>query len=295
MATNDISTAFVKQFGSNLEFLVQQKGSTLRNAVRIETVTGEEAYFDQLASTAAIKKTTRNSDTPLIKSEHKRRRVTMYDYEWADLIDKEDKLKMLIDPQSDYAVNASWALGRAIDDAVIAAFSGTAYAGKAGATATGFTGANIVSVGTGATGGMTLQKLLDAKTKLDAADVDPNEQKYCACTATQLIQLLNVSEVKDADFNTVKALARGEIDSFMGFKFILCNRLASINGGTVAGNGRACLLWARSGMLLAMSKDINTQISQRADKSYSTQVYAAMSIGAVRMEEAKCVQILCTE
>ena len=89
----DISTAFVKQFGSNLDFLVQQKGSLLRNAVRLETVTGEEAYFDQLASTAAIKKTVRNSDTPLIKSDHRRRRVSMYDYEWADLIDKKGKKK----------------------------------------------------------------------------------------------------------------------------------------------------------------------------------------------------------
>lgn len=292
MATNDISTAFVKQFGSTLDFLVQQKGSMLRNSCRIETVTGEEAYFDQLASTAAQKKTTRNSDTPLIKSEHKRRRVTMYDYEWADLIDKEDKLKMLIDPQSDYALNAAWALGRSIDDALIDAFSNTAYAGKAGGTATTFTAGNILTVG--ATG-MSLQKLLDAKEKLDAADVDPNEERFVIITAAQLADLLNTTEIKDADYNTVKALVRGEVDTFLGCKFILCNRLVSRNGGTVAGHGRSCFMYAKSGLLLALSKDINTQITQRADKSYATQVYASMSIGAVRMEEEKCVQILCTE
>jgi len=292
---NDITTAFVKQFGSNLDFLVQQKGSVLRNACRIETVTGEEAYFDQLASTAAQRHTTRNADTPLVKSEHKRRRVSMYDYEWADLIDKEDRLKMLINPQSDYAINAAWAMGRAIDDAVIDAFSGTAYAGKAGATATAFLDANIVSCGATTVAGMTLQKLLDAKTILDKADCDPNEERYCAIGSTQLVQLLNVSEIKDADFNTVRALVRGEIDTFLGFKFIICNRLASKNGGTVAANGRSCLVWVKSGMVLALAKDINTQITQRADKSYSTQVYASMGIGAVRLEEAKCVQILCTE
>jgi len=48
-------------------------------------------------------------------------------------------------------------------------------------------------------------------------------------------------------------------------------------------------------VVLALAKDINTQITQRADKSYSTQVYASMGIGATRMEEAKVVQILCTE
>lgn len=289
----DITTAFVKQFGSNLDFLVQQKGSLLRNAVRLETVTGEEAYFDQLGSTAAQKKTTRNADTPLIKSDHYRRRVTMYDYEWADLIDKEDKLKMLIDPQSDYAINAAWALGRAIDVAILECFSNTAYTGKAGATATAFTAANIVS---GGATGMTLQKLLDAKALLDSADVDPAEQRFIAVTSTQLTDLLNISEIKDADFNTVRALVRGEVDTFLGFKFVICNRVTFPYGLTsVAANFRSCPVWAKSGVVLALAKEINAQITPRADKSYSTQVYAAMGIGATRLEEAKCVQILCTE
>ena len=290
---NDITTAFVKQFGSNLDFLVQQKGSLLRNAVRVETVVGEEAYFDQLGSTAAQKKTTRNSDTPLVKSEHYKRRVQMYDYEWADLIDKEDKLKMLIDPQSDYAINAAWALGRSIDTAIIECFSNTAYAGKAGGTATIFTAANIVS---GGATGMTLQKLLDAKALIDGADCDPNEERFIAVTSKQLTDLLNISEIKDADFNTVRALVRGEVDTFLGFKFIICNRLSYPYGRTsVAASFRSCPVWLRSGVVLALAKDINTQITQRADKSYATQVYASMGIGATRMEEAKVVQILCTE
>jgi len=289
----DITTAFVKQFGSNLDFLVQQKGSLLRNAVRMETVTGEEAYFDQLGSTAAQKKTGRNTDTPLVKSDHRRRRVSMYDYEWADLIDKEDKLKMLIDPQSDYATNAAWALGRSIDDAIIECFSNTAYAGKAGGTATPFTAANIVS---GGATRMTLQKLLDAKAILDGADCDPNEERYIAVTSTQLTDLLNISEIKDADYNTVRALVRGEVDTFLGFKFIVCNRVSFPYGLTsVAANFRSCPAWVKSGVVLALAKDITTRIDQRADKSYATQVYASMGIGATRMEEAKCVQILCTE
>ena len=289
----DISTAFVKQFGSNLDFLVQQKGSMLRNAVRLETVTGEEAYFDQLASTAAQKKTTRNSDTPLVKSEHYRRRVTMYDYEWADLIDKEDKLKMLIDPQSDYATNAAWALGRSIDDAIIECFSNTAYTGKAGATATAFTAANIVS---GGATKLTLQKLLDGKLILDKADVDPAEERYIAITSTQLSDLLGIQQLTDADYNSVRALVKGDVDTFLGFKFIICNRLSFPYGRTsVAASFRSIPMWVRSGVVLALSKEINTQITARADKSYATQVYAAMSIGATRMEEAKVVQILCTE
>ena len=74
----NITTAMVKQFGANVDLLSQQKGSKLRNAVRVETgIVGEEAYIDQLAKTTAQKKTTRNADTPLIKSDHRRRRLTM--------------------------------------------------------------------------------------------------------------------------------------------------------------------------------------------------------------------------
>jgi len=284
----DISTAFVKQFGSNVEMLVQQKGSTLRNAVRVESgVVGEEAYFDQLAATAAIKKTTRNSDTPLIKSDHRRRRVTLYDYEWADLLDKEDKLKMLIDPENAYAQNAAWALGRSIDDEIIAAASGTAYTGKAGGTAQTLGASQQVAA---AATGLTLAKLLSAKEILDGADVDPMEPRYCAVTAEQVTDLLNTTEVKNADYNTVKALAMGQVNSFLGFNFILCNRLA-VDGS----NDRLVLCWAQSGLLLATAADINAQMDRRADKSYAMQVYLSMGIGATRMEEAKVVEIACVE
>ena len=285
---SNINTAAVKQFGSNIEMLVQQKGSKLRNACRMESgIVGEEAYFDQLAETAAVAKTVRNSDTPLVKSDHRRRRVTMYDYEWADLIDKEDQLKMLIDPQSAYVENAAWALGRSMDDLIIAAFSGTAYTGKAGGTSTTFTAANQIAV---AAAGLTIGKLISAKELLDAADVDPQEERYIATTAAQVSDLLATTEVKSSDYNTVKALVQGQIDTFLGFKFILCNRLAAD-----AASSRICPVWAKSGMLLAMAKDITTRIDVRADKSYATQVYASMGIGATRMQEAKCVEIYCAE
>lgn len=284
----NINTAAVKQFGSNIEMLVQQKGSKLRNACRIESgIVGEEAYFDQLAETAAVAKTVRNSDTPLVKSDHRRRRVTMYDYEWADLIDKEDQLKMLIDPQSAYVQNAAWALGRSCDDLIIEAFDGTAYTGKAGGTSTVFTPGNIIAVGAS---GLTIAKLIEAKELLDAADVDPQEERYIAVTAKQVSDLLNTTEVKSADYNTVRALVAGQVDTFLGFKFILCNRLA-LDGSS----DRKCPVWAKSGMLLAIAKDITSRIDVRPDKSYATQVYASMGIGATRMQEDKCVIITCDE
>ena len=58
----------------------------------------------------------------------------MDDYDWADLIDQEDKVRMLISPQSEYAQAGAWAMGRAMDDALIAAATGNAFGGVAGGT-----------------------------------------------------------------------------------------------------------------------------------------------------------------
>jgi len=286
--STQITTAFVKQFSANVDFLVQQKGSKLRDAVRVETgVRGEEAYFDAVGAVAAVKRTSRHADTPLIETPHSKRKVILYDYEWADLIDDPDKIKTLIDPENAYAQNAAWAMGRAIDDAIIEAATGTAYSGKDGSTSVSLPSGQIVSSNSE---GLTLAKLLEAKYILDSNDVDPDEPRYCALTAYQLKELLNTTEVKSADYNTIRALVAGQVDTFLGFKFIITNRL-----GTNASGERKVLCWAKNGLLLAIGQDIKSRISERADKSYATQVYYAMSIGATRMEEKKVVEIDCVE
>ena len=86
MSTN-ITTAFVNQFSSNVAMLSQQKSSLFRNAVRVESVTGEKAFFDQVGSSAAVLRSSRHADTPLVDTPHSRRQVALSDYEWGDLVD----------------------------------------------------------------------------------------------------------------------------------------------------------------------------------------------------------------
>jgi capsid protein len=283
-----IDTAFVKQFGQNVEFLVQQKGTRLRAAVRVETgIVGEEAFFDQLAETAAVKKVARNTDTPLVKSDHRRRRLSLFDYEWADLVDKQDKLKMLIDPENSYALNAAWALGRAIDDEIITAFNGTAYTGKTGSDAQALGAGQQIVVGAV---GLTIAKLREAKEILDLADVDPEEPRFIVVSPKQITDLLETTEVTSSDFNTVKALAMGQIDTFLGFKFIISNRLA-VDGSA----DRLVYAWAQTGILLGIAQEMVTRVDERSDKSYANQIYLAMGVGATRMQEEKVVEIACAE
>lgn len=282
-----ITTAFVNQFSSNIQMLSQQMGSLLRNAVDVETVNGEKAFFDQVGSAAAVLRTTRHADTPLIDTPHSRRMVTMSDYEYADLIDDQDKVRLLVDPTSTYARAAAAAMGRAMDDVIISAALGTSLTGKDGTTSTPFDSNNQIAVG-GA--GLTLAKLLEAKEILDSNDVDPSIPRYIACSPKQISDLLNDSDVTSADFNTVRALVKGELDTYVGFKFVTTNRLGLDGSGD-----RRCFAWAMDGIKLAVGKEPTARIDERADKSYATQVYYCMSVGATRMEEAKVVEIICDE
>ena len=282
-----ITTAFIEQYKSNVFHLAQQKGSRLRDAVRTETVVGKAHFFERIGSTAALKRTSRHSDTPRVDTPHSRRKVTMDDYDWADLIDNEDKVRMLISPSSEYAQAGAWAMGRAMDDAIIDAASGNAFGGVAGGSTVALPSAQKIVHGSA---GLSVTKLISAKEILDANSVDPEEPRYCVVTSKQLSDLLAITQITSADFNSVKALVQGEIDTFMGFKFIRTERL-----DTNSSSNRLVLAFAQSGIGLAVGQDINTRISERADKNYATQVFLSMTIGATRIEDEKVVEIECTE
>mgnify|MGYP003634584671 FL=1 len=289
--SSEITTSFVEQYSSNVAMLAQQMGSRLRSAVDVETITGKNAFFDQVGVTAAIQRTSRHADTPQIDTPHARRRVSLADYEWADLIDDQDKVRMLIDPTSSYAKAAAAAMGRAMDDVIITALGGSADTGETGGTAVALPSGSKFAT-SDQSDGLTVAKLIAAKKFFDLNDVDPSIPRYIVAGATQMSDLLGTTQVTSSDFNTVKALVQGDVDTFMGFKFILSNRLSLDATNT---DDRKIFAFTQDAIKLGVGKDITAKIDVRPDKSYATQVYTCMSIGATRMEENKVFQIPCNE
>ena len=281
--SSQITTAFVQQYSNNVAMLSQQKGSLLRGTVDVETVVGKNSFFDQVGVATAQKRVTRHSDTPQMDTPHARRRVSLVDYEYADLIDNQDKIRTLIDPTSSYAMAAAYALGRAQDDEIIAAVSGTAFTGETGSTSTVLPSAQKITES--GTDGLTIAKLRSAKEILDSGNVDPSIPRTIVVGPKQITDLLGTTEVTSSDFNSVKALANGEVNSFLGFNFIVSNRLS------IASSKRLCLVYANDGMKMAIGQDLMTRIDERSDKGYATQVYVCQSIGSTRMEESKIVTI----
>lgn len=290
-----ITTAFVQQYRANVDHLVQQKGSRLRPLVRTETQNAEFEFYDRIGATSAQEVTGRHQDTPLVNTPHDRRRVALRDFDWGDLIDRPDRIRTLIDPTSPYAQSAAFALGRKMDEIILDAAFGTVYTGKTGSTTVTFPSSQQIAVdfvesGSAASSGLTIGKLRKAKQILDRNEVDPTERRYIACTAKQITDMLQTTQVTSSDFNTVKALVAGEINTFMGFEFVRTELVR-----TNASSNRRVVCWCQSGLLLAVGSDITVDIGPRRDKRNATQVYVSGTFGATRMEEEKVVEIICSE
>ena len=276
--STQITVAMVEQYKSNVLMLAQQKGSKLRDTVRSEMVTGKNAYFERIGAVDMVDATSRHDDTPQIDTPHSRRRVSLTTSRFADLIDNADKVRTLIDPTSPYAMNAAWAAGRKMDAVIVAALAGNAYAGVAGATTVALPSAQKVAA---ASAGLTIAKLRSAREILLGADVDLDMGATCIINPAGLTDLLTATEITSSDYNTVKALVQGQVDTFLGFKFVVSTQVTALKA----------YCYAKNAAVLAVGSEPVVRISERADKNYSTQVFVEMDIGATRVEDEGVVEI----
>ncbi len=287
--SSQVNAAFVQKFRDNFIHLSQQKGSKLRESVRVHTdVVGKYDHFDRIGQTSAQLITSRHADTPTVDTPHSRRRVTLADYNWADLVDRADEIKMLSSPASEYMKAGVWAMGRTMDDIIITSFNGsaTSVSSDDSTSSVSFDSNNQIVHGSA---DLSLAKVIEAAKILSDNDVDPDEERYAVVGPAQIEAMLNTSTVTSSDYNSIRLLMKGEIDTFMGFKWITSTRLPK------SGNYRKVFFYAKSAMGLSVGLDVVTSIDKRPDKNNSMQPYAQMSLGSTRIEEAKIVEVSCDE
>lgn len=277
-----ISTSFVQQFSSNIHDLLEQKGSKLIGLVDKEMVTGDKAFFERIGSLDVAEITTRHADTVIADPVHSRRMLTIKDYAGAVMLDHQDNIKMLIDPTNNYAKKLANGMGRKVDDIILEALYGAAASGSDGSTPVNFdtAGQQIAASATG----LTFEKLNAVKRIFMANEYDGPLTLITG--AEGLEDLLAESEIQSFDTNTVKALVRGEVDTFMGMKFVINNRIADVSGEKNA------LVFAPEALKLGMASDLKVDIDKRTDKNNNLQVLVRSSFGAVRLEEELVASIL---
>lgn len=293
----EIPEHFYKLFTSNVELLLQQKRPYFAGAVTMASYSGEAAQVVKQFGTVEFQtRTTRHKDTEFSDLEHKQRWIFPTDYSLALPIDKEDELRLLGSVQSPYAdaMRAAWA--RKWDQVIIDSFFGTAQTGVNGATATlwsSVTATQQVAVAAGASAatGLNVEKLILAREKLAAAEVDLGvEMPHIAVTSKQISDMLRTTEATNADYAALKRLESGEIDTFMGFRFLRSERL-----GVDASSYRRLPVWVPSAIVAGQWNGLETKIGERPDKEYLTQVFMRGTIGATRTQEKKVVEVLCSE
>lgn len=300
-----ITENFVNQYEANFYVLAQQMASRFQPWVDVVSgIVGQSKSAERVGKSDAYDINTRHADTQYVNSPHSRRWIDLADKGWADLVDELDEIRLLAQPTSVYPKLCMAALNRAKDDVIYAASRGSART-NSGTTALP-SGQKIAEGGTG----LTLAKLLTTKEILDGNEVEDDAEfdavgqtgnnradinavvaprRVITCSAKQLTNLYGTTEIKSVDYNNVKALAQGAVDTFLGFKFIRSERLAK------SGTSRFAMAWSKKVIRMGIGKDIVTSIDKLPTKNMSVQVYGRMSIGAVRVEDEGVVEIACFE
>jgi hypothetical protein len=262
--------------------LCQQRKSKFASRVRNESIQGESKAFDRLGEAEVEEITTRHPPTPNNEQPHSRRWATPSNYHTNSYIDDQDKLKMLINPTNEYAQNQASALGRQTDDLIITAALGSAAAGVTPTTTTvafkdesiSINGdGTVTDLGTLAVVGtivdMSLAKIETMLRLFHDEDVDPEIPLYWAVSPKSVEDMLQLTQIGSADYNTVKALAEGRVERFSGFQFFWTTRLTKDAATTT---GYRSFAWAQDGIIWASAKGVESRIDEREDLSYTTQV-----------------------
>ncbi len=279
-ASNTQQELFAQAYSKNIMQLAQQKYSKLLNTVYVKpNVQGKTFFQDQIGQWEMETKGGRNIQTPNNDPNLARRMGIMVDYHDNRLLDRGDELRYISDPRSAYTIAAARSLGRKIDDVIIGAAVGEAKSGETGSTTAPTSGSQALSSSV-----LTLDVLADIKKDLDDKDVEPDD-RFLVVTPTTLSSALKQEKLTSADYSAIKALVNGEINSYMGFNWIVSTRLEKEDSNLDG------LAFHRYALCLAMASSPLVRTDQRADLSYSWQVYYELNVGAVRLEEDRLVRV----
>jgi len=290
MAIN-IPDAYISTFENTVRQLAQQKVSKLRSCVSEVNKQSESHNWDRLAASSARAKTSARMVSPAGGDgsgavggtdglDWTRRNTTIAAYDTGEVIEQENIVQMLIDPKSASTESLVMNMSRQIDDIVIAAALGAAGDGAGGTVALP-AGQILGDYSTE----ISLDFCLEVQEVYDANDVDPDEERYMVIGPKQKRKLMQLIEVTSSDFQGDKqALATGYLPSFLGFNWIVSNRL-----NVPLADQLDCFSFTRKGLGLHVAGDISTRVAERADMSFAWQIYLMLQMAAVRVEDEHVV------
>lgn len=283
-----IPSHYATEFNTNWMHRTQQMVSRFDGYVEDHSFSGERKRFDRINKQTSVERTERKAPTPVKDLDTDSRWTYRRTFDLANVLAEEDarNLAPLVLPTSDIVRTHGYAYQRDSDAVVLQAAIGNVMTGELGTTPTALPAGQKIAA---SASGLTLAKLLAAREICMGNElIDDPAAWVIAIGPKQMTDLLNDTKVQSADYNTVKALASGTVDMWMGFKFIVTNQLA------IATSVRSCVAWTK-GSIKRVKGGMRTTIDRLPERSNATQIYSMYDLSAARVYDEGVIQIDCTE
>lgn len=249
----ELSNAAVTEFDDLVKHEYQARGRLRKLVTLRPNVTGDTYAFTRMGAGIANQKATQAEVTPM-NVDHNRQIATLQRWlapEYTDIFDNDE---VNFSEMSELAQTIAKALGRREDQLLIDTMAAGTYS-TTPPVGDADTGLDIV---TGAAG-LTVEKLREINRRFQDLEIEDGE-KFIAVTAKGLDDLLATTEVTSSDFNTIKALVQGDLNTFLGMEFtVLGSRLEG--GLPLNGIDQAAFAWHKASIGYAVGNiDMMTKV-----------------------------------
>jgi len=282
--SKNLTNAAVTEFDSEVKHEYQGM-QTLRTTVTVRTgVTGKAYEFAAMGKGMANQKASQADVTPM-DIEYSRPVANLENWNAPEYTDIFDQAEVNFDERTELAQTIAKAIGRREDQIIIDAMAAGTYT----ATPTLSTEGLLLDAGVG--NPLTVTQLRRASTQGLTKRAVEKSDRHIALTADSLDQLLATTPVTSSDYNTVKTLVNGDIDTFLGFKF---HTIDTRNEGGLPGDGTTSVTsfcYHKQAVGIAIGIDMKTTIDWVAQKT-SWLANGMYKAGAVIRENAGIVRIL---
>lgn len=296
LANYTVPEHHIKMYTNNVQMALTKQGGSLRAYVSQGAYMGEKAQVvNFIGSVEFVERTTYFADTKYSDIEHTQKWIAGTEYDVAVPVDRLDTLKMIYEPTSPYVEAVRAGAARKEDEIIMSRFYTDVRTGKDGNTMSAFPAGNIVAHG--ATG-LTVAKLRSLRKLIKKRHNDLRAIKpYIAITADEADDLLGEVAVGSSDYNAVKPLVDGEVNSFMGFIFVPFEDNGDVD--LVNGKGipfdkvnlvRKCPVWVPTGMHYGTWSGLEIKIAELPQKNHTKHIFGTFTAGATRLEEGRVFQ-----
>jgi hypothetical protein len=281
--SKNLSAVAVTEFDSMVKHAYQGMGLLKGAVTQRNNVVGDTYKFRRMGKGLANQKSTSDLVTPMdVAHEFKTATLTNWNApEYTDVFDAQD---VNFDEKQELANTIAGALGRRTDQLVIDAMDASTPLTSTIATSVGGAGTNL-----------NMAKIIKAQVSLRDQGV-PNSDLFAAVNALGLGGLLNDEKATSSDYQAVKALVNGDVDTLAGFRFIILE--SRVEGGLTVGTAGANIVdsyfFQRPAVGLAIGIDMKTEIDWIAERT-SWLCNGMLKAGSVVRDEGGLVKVQYTQ